>query len=245
VESLSVTYPTAFLAGLVSFLSPCVLPLVPSYIAFISGMTLEELEARDAAAARRTAAVHTLLFGLGFTLVFMSLGAAATQLGQSLNRALPWINRVGGALIVLFGLYLVGLVRIKAFERERRYELAAKPAGKLGSVLAGVVFGAGWTPCIGPVLATILLLAGLQDSVTRGVLLLGTYALGLAVPFFGAAWGFNSFLSGTAFARRWSGPLQKLAGTFLIIVGLLLVSGRFNALTATLAQMGQLITIEP
>jgi cytochrome c-type biogenesis protein len=245
VEGISVSYPTAFLAGLVSFLSPCVLPLVPSYIAFISGMTLEELEASDTRAARRSAALHTLLFGLGFTLVFMTLGAAATAFGQSLNRALPWINRVGGSLIVVFGLYLVGLIRIKAFDREARYHLSSKPSGKIGSLLAGIVFGAGWTPCIGPVLATILLLAGLQGSVMEGTLLLATYASGLAIPFFAAAWGFNAFLSGTAFARRWSGPLQKVAGTFLILIGLLLVSGRFNALTATLAQMGQLITIEP
>lgn len=239
-----VSFPLAFLAGLVSFLSPCVFPLVPSYLAVVSGLTFEELSEGEEAATR-TAVLASLTFVLGFALVFMSLGAAATAAGQALGRALPWIQRVGGVLVIVMGLHMLGAFRSLFLSRERRFHTAARPTGPLGALLAGIVFGAGWSPCIGPVLATILFMAGMEGSIGRGSLLLGTYALGLGVPFVAAALGLRRFLRSSQGLRRWSGPLQRVAGTFLVLVGLLLVTGRFAALTATLAQMGQLITLEP
>ena len=243
MDGFGVSLPLAFLAGLVSFLSPCVLPLVPSYIVFVSGMTLDELSADQGATARRSAALHALLFAAGFTLVFMTLGAAATTVGRTLNVLLPWISRIGGVLILAFGLYLLGVLRLPFLDREARVHLAERPAGRAGSFLAGVVFGAGWTPCIGPILATILLVASQGDSAGRGALLLATYGAGLALPFFVAATGFNWFLTGSRRARTWMQPLQRVAGTFMVIVGLLLVTGLFARVSSRLADMGQLITL--
>ena len=242
---ISVPLSTAFLAGVVSFLSPCVFPLVPSYVAYVTGMTLEELGASEARGARRAALVHSIMFVLGFTAVFMTLGATATAFGQAVGRWLPWINRVGGAIVILFGLYLLGWLRPRALESERRLQLSSKPAGLAGSVLTGVVFGAGWTPCIGPILATILLLASMQESAVRGSLLLGVYAFGLAIPFLAAALSINWFLAGSTKVRRWVGPLQKAAGAVLLLVGVLLVTGLFTLFSGRLAAMGQLITLEP
>ncbi len=243
--NISVSLPTAFLAGLVSFLSPCVFPLVPSYVAYVTGMTLDELGAADSRRARRAAVVHSALFVLGFTLVFMTLGATATALGRTLGQWLPWINRIGGVIVVVFGLYLVGWLQLRFLGAERRVRLSSKPAGMGGSVAAGVVFGAGWTPCIGPILATILLLASMEGTAWRGSLLLGVYALGLAIPFIVAAVSVNWFLAGSSRVRRWLGPLQKAAGFVLIAVGILLATGLFTSFSGRLAAMGQLITLEP
>lgn len=245
MDGFGVSLPLAFLAGLVSFASPCILPLVPSYIAFVSGMTLDELSSGSRAGARRTAAVHALLFAAGFTVVFMTLGAAATSAGQALNQVLPWLNRVGGVLIMLFGVYLLGAFRSVLLSRDLRVHLASRPAGRAGSFLAGVVFGAGWTPCIGPILATILLFASQESTAARGALLLLVYAAGLAVPFFMAAVGFNWFLASSAAARKWMLPLQRVAGTFLVLVGLLLITGWFTRVSSVLAGMGQWITLNP
>ena len=242
---ISVPVTTALLAGVVSFLSPCVFPLVPSYVAYVTGMTLDELGASGPGPARRAALVHAGMFALGFTAVFMSLGATATTFGQALARWLPWINRFGGAIVILFGLYLLGWIRWRALDAERRVQLSSKPAGLAGSALTGVVFGAGWTPCIGPILATILLLASMEESALRGSMLLGIYALGLAVPFLLAAYSVNWFLAGSDRVRRWIGPIQKVAGAVLVIVGVLLVTGLFTSFSGRLAAMGQLITLEP
>ena len=230
-DAASVSLGVAFLAGLASFLSPCVLPLVPSYVTFVTGMTLDDLTERQGAQVRRVAAVHAALFVLGFTIVFVSLGATATALGASVRRSLPLIQQAGGALIIAFGLYLAGVLRIPALMRERRVQLASKPAGRLGSVLVGMAFGAGWTPCVGPVLAGILVYAGMRTTVAKGMLLLGAYALGLGVPFFVAALALNWFLATTRVLRRWLRPIELLAGVLLVVVGLLLVSGRFTVLS--------------
>ncbi|MDH5588533.1 MAG: cytochrome c biogenesis protein CcdA, partial [Gemmatimonadota bacterium] len=203
---IQVSFPLAFAAGVVSFLSPCVLPVVPSYVAFISGLTLEELRDGSTTQARRSAVVHSAFFVLGFSMVFMTMGWAATSLGQALGGALPWINRAGGFILVVFGLYLAGVLPVPGLARELRVHLAEKPAGRLGSVLVGVAFGAGWTPCIGPILASILFYAGLETTRVQGTLLLGTYALGLGVPFLLASGAFNWFLAGTRKARAWMVP---------------------------------------
>lgn len=241
---VEISFALAFAAGVVSFLSPCILPVVPSYLAFVSGLTLGELADGSVAGARRAAVGHSVLFMLGFGVVFMTMGTAATALGATIGRWLPWLTRVGGAVIFLFGLHLVGVLPVPALLREGRLHLRSRPAGALGSVIVGVAFGAGWTPCIGPILGSILLYAGLETTMAHGTMLLGTYALGLGIPFVAAAAGLNWFLAGSARARGWMVPLQRAAGTVLLVIGLLMVSGRFASLTAFLAGMGQLINLD-
>lgn len=241
---MEITMGIAFLAGLVSFLSPCVLPIVPSYVTFVSGLTLDELRAADAQAARRQAVVHATLFISGFSVLFILLGAGASALGSTLRESLPLLQRIGGVVIILFGLHMLGILRASMLMRERRVQLQRKPAGKLGSVAAGVAFGAGWTPCIGPVLASILLYAGMDATMGEGMLLLAAYALGLGVPFFAAAVAFNWFLTGSRRVLRHVGTLEKAAGGLLVLVGVLLVTGQFAALTNFFAGFGQLINLE-
>lgn len=243
MNEVSVSLGVAFLAGVVSFLSPCVLPIVPSYVTFITGMTLDELTARGTAAARARAALHAALFVLGFTLVFVALGATATVFGAVLQRSLPLLQQIGGIVITLFGLYLVGVLRIPALMRDRRVHLASRPAGLAGSMLVGVAFGAGWTPCVGPVLASILLYAGTTATMGRGMLLLGAYGIGLGIPFFVAAVGLNWYIAGARRLTRWLRPVEIVAGTLLIAVGVLLFTGRFTALSAFLAGFGQLFNV--
>jgi cytochrome c-type biogenesis protein len=241
---VAVSFPLAFAAGLVSFLSPCVLPVVPSYMAFVSGLTLEELREGSAGEARRAAVFHSVLFVLGFTAVFMTLGWAATAAGQAFAQALPWLNRIGGVALIVFGLYLAGVLRIGALSREARIHLASRPTGFAGSFLVGVAFGAGWTPCIGPVLASILLYASLEASRTQGALLLATYAIGLGIPFVAASAMFNGFLASVHHVRRWMVPLGRVAGAVLALVGLLMVTGSYATIATFLAGMGQLVTLE-
>src|SRR6266436_6386354 len=183
------SFTLAFIAGLLSFLSPCVLPLVPSYVGFLTGLTLEELEIR-----RGTALVHALWFVTGFSLIFVALGATASALGVLLLQAQVWLARVGGVVVVLFGLYLLGVLRPGFLMRERKLQLARKPLGYLGSTFVGMTFGAAWTPCIGPILGAILTLAAAQASVAHGSVLLAVYSLGLAIPFVATAFLLDRFL---------------------------------------------------
>jgi cytochrome c-type biogenesis protein len=242
-DLVTVSLGVAFLAGLVSFLSPCVFPVVPSYVGFVTGMTLDELNEGGRAEARRQAAVHSALFVLGFSLVFIGLGASATVLGGTLRTSLPLLQQVGGVVIVAFGLYLLGVLKVPALMRERRVQLASKPAGRFGSVMVGVAFGAGWTPCVGPVLASVLLYAGFEETMLQGMLLLGAYALGLGIPFFVAAVALNWFLAGATRLRRWLVPLERAAGAMMVLVGVLLFTGEFARLTAFLAQLAPAIDI--
>lgn len=243
-DAPTVSLGVAFLAGLVSFLSPCVLPLVPSYVTFVTGLTLDELTTGGRAAARRQAALHASLFVLGFALVFVALGATATALGARLRHALPLLQQVGGVVVALFGLWMLGVLRLPALMRERRLHLATKPAGIAGSLLVGVAFGAGWTPCVGPVLASILLYAGLSATMGRGMLLLAAYALGLGLPFWLAAVGLNWYLAGARRLARWLRPIELAAGALLVLVGVLLFTGRFAFMSNMLAGLGQLFTVE-
>ena len=221
----------AFAAGLLSFLSPCVLPLVPSYIGFLTGMSLPEVSGR-----RRAALAHALLFVLGFSLVFILLGASATALGRALNYYQVWLQRVGGVLIIAFGLVCLGVIRVGALSQERRVLVERKPVGYLGSALVGMAFAAGWTPCIGPVLGGILGLAATSQDVTRGMLLLGVYSAGLAVPFLIAAVALESFLSWFQRFRRFLPWVMRVSGVLLIFVGLLMVTGEFTRLAGWLQQ---------
>lgn len=228
----SVSIFVAFVAGVLSFLSPCVLPLVPSYVSFITGLSLEELGTR-----RWTAVTHALLFITGFTLIFLALGATATQLGLFLNRYQVWLERFGGVLIILFGLYLLGAVRWGALQQERRVHLQNKPVGYLGSVLVGLAFGAGWTPCIGPILGSILMYTSARSSLGQGLLLLFAYSMGLAVPFLLAALAVERFLEWFKRFRRYIPLTTRIAGAVLVAVGLLLVSGYFSTLAEWLQRL--------
>lgn len=242
-DVVSVSYGLAFVAGLVSFLSPCVLPVVPSYVTFVTGMTIDELTSGGRHAARARAALHASVFVLGFGLVFVALGATATALGGTLRRALPLLQQIGGVVIAGFGLYLIGVLRLPVLLRARQINLASKPAGLAGSLLVGIAFGAGWTPCVGPVLASILLYAGLEATMTKGILLLVAYALGLGIPFFVAAVGLNWYLAGARRLHRWLRPIEITSGILMVAVGVLLFTGRFTALSNFLAGFGQLFNL--
>lgn len=241
---IQISFPLAFAAGVVSFLSPCVLPVAPSYLAFVTGLTLGEMSDRSFPSIRHTALIHSVLFVLGFSLVFMTMGVVATAAGATIARALPWLNRGGGGVMILLGLYIAGILRLPALARGVHVQLESRPAGAIGSLLVGIAFGAGWTPCIGPILASILLYTSLEATTTQGMMLLGTYALGLGIPFIAASVSFNWFLVGSRKARGWIGPLQQGAGVLLVVIGLLMVTGRFATMTAFLAGMGQLINLD-
>lgn len=225
----SVGLPLAFFAGVLSFLSPCVLPLIPSYVSFITGLSLE-----DAGARRWVAASHALFFMLGFTLIFVALGASATAVGGLLRYHRVWLERVGGALIVVFGLYLVGAFQWGVFARERRVHLNDKPVGYLGSALVGLAFGAGWSPCIGPILGAVLTYTSATATLGQGVALLLVYSLGLGLPFLIAALAIDRFIGWFQRYRRFIPLVNKVAGSVLVLVGVLLATGYFSLLATWL-----------
>ena len=231
-DTSTLGFAIAFTAGVLSFLSPCVLPLVPSYVTFVTGLSVENL-----ARARRLALLHSLLFVSGFTAIFVALGAGATALGVLLSTYREWIGRAGGVLLVVFGLILLGVIRVPALGRDTRIYLADKPVGYLGSVLVGIAFGAGWTPCIGPILGGILSMASATTDMSRGIGLLLAYSLGLAVPFVLAALAIDYFLIAFARLRRGLVWITRISGALLVVVGVMLATGWFTKLAAWLAAL--------
>ena len=231
-EPAALGLAVAFGAGLLSFLSPCVLPLVPSYLGFLTGMTFPELGTR-----RRTALIHALLFVVGFSLVFILLGASATALGRALGYYQVWLQRVGGILIVFFGLFCLGVFSIPRLVTEHRVQLDRKPVGYLGSALVGMAFAAGWTPCIGPVLGGILGLAASSRDVGRGMMLLAVYSAGLALPFLVAAVAVESFLAWFQRFRMFLPWVMRISGLLLILVGGVLLTGEFTRLAGWLQSL--------
>jgi cytochrome c-type biogenesis protein len=225
----------AFSAGVLSFLSPCVLPLVPSYVTFITGLSLDAASARlDRPGVRRTAVLHSLLFIAGFSLVFVALGASATAFGQFFREHQVAIRKVGGGLVVLLGLHLLGVLRLSFLHVERRLHLRDRPLGYLGTVLVGVAFAAGWTPCIGPILGTILTLAATAEGMGTGTLLLAVYALGLGLPFFLASVATSTFLTFSGRFRRFLRPVSIVAGALLVTVGILIFTNYLAVLSSLL-----------
>ena len=223
----------AFAAGVFSFLSPCVLPLIPSYLSFVSGVSLEEMRGAQAAARVRTRVLlNSVAFILGFSLVFVSLGASASFLGSLFLGYRDAFRLVGGFFVLLVGLYLVGAFKIAALERYLQFDLKDKPAGYLGSVLVGITFAVAWTPCVGPVLGAVLALAGASGEVGRGIFLLSSYAAGLGVPFFLSAMAVNSFLQFSQRFRRYIHAVHVLGGVLLIIAGILLITDYMTFLNA-------------
>lgn len=230
MESLSLGI--AFGAGLLSFLSPCVLPLIPSYVTFITGLSLEDLTR-----ARRAALLHGTLFVIGFSAIFLALGASASLVGQLLLQQRDIINRVGGVVVVVFGLYLLGVFDIGVLTRERRLHLANRPLGYAGSVFVGVAFGAGWTPCLGPILGSILIYTSSQADLGRGMALLSAYSAGLAVPFLAAALAVERFVVFLQKVRRYLVWVSRAAGVLMIGVGILMLTNYFTILASYLQSL--------
>jgi len=232
MTSESVGVLVAFSAGLFLVSLARVLPLFPSYVSFITGMSVADLTADLTAAARRRVLVHALAFVLGFSLVFVALGASFSAAGQFLLDYRDWIRRIGGALIVIFGLYIAGLLKIGLFARTQQWQLQEKPAGYLGSLLVGITFAVGWTPCVGPILGAILSLAGTAETVQRGIGLLVAYSAGLGVPFLISAAALGPFLAFFKRYRRFIPVVERAAGVVLIVVGVLVFTNYYVVLNS-------------
>ena len=224
----------AFVAGILSFLSPCVLPLVPGYVSLISGATVEDLQAGD----RRmlgTVMLHSLTFILGFSVVFIALGAVATGIGQFANEYHNVLAKVAGIIVIVFGLHLTGLLKIKALYADKRLHDVKGGSSALGSFAVGFAFAFGWTPCIGPILATILVFAGAQQTLFKGVLLLAIYSAGLAVPFLLTSLGVDRFLGLHTRFRRHLHTVEVISGVLLIAVGVLIFMNNLKLLSGYLS----------
>jgi cytochrome c-type biogenesis protein len=239
----NVTLLAAFGAGLLSFISPCVLPLIPGYLSYISGMSLDDMRGTGAvhgggtavavvapSEARRRVVISSLAFILGFSIVFVSLGASASVIGQFMMARLDILGKIAGAIIIIFGLHTMGILRIEWLYQEKRLQTTKKPAGFIGATLVGIAFAFGWTPCIGPILAGILAIAATQDTVGNGVRLLSAYSLGLAVPFFATALAINRFFAAFAKIRRHYHKIELASGALLIVIGVLIFTNRFTIL---------------
>lgn len=242
---LDVTYPGAFIAGLLSFLSPCVLPLVPPYLCFLGGVSIKQLEegaAVDKAATARIV-LSAVVFVAGFSTVFIAFGATASAVGQLVAQNMHIFSWIAGILIIVLGLHFIGVFRIGLFYREARFHVEKKPAGLIGAYVIGLAFAFGWTPCVGPVLAAILFVAGSDDSVMYGASLLATYAAGIGIPFIGAALFAPLFLKLMVRFRRHLVWVERIMGAALVLTGILFITGGINAIgnwmLMTFPQFGQ------
>lgn len=228
----SISYPAALIAGLLSFFSPCILPLIPAYFTFITGLSLEELTDAPTKQLRGRVIRATLSYVLGFSLVFILMGASASFVGVAIFKYRDWIRIIGGVLIMFFGIHMTGLIRFRTLEFERRLQVQKKPLHFMGTFLVGMAFGAGWSPCIGPLLGSILIVAGSQETVGHGIALLSVYAAGLAVPFLVLSLFVDSLLT---FIKKASWSIRYInvtAGVLLLILGLLLVTNKLNLISA-------------
>jgi cytochrome c-type biogenesis protein len=237
----NVTLLAAFGAGLLSFVSPCVLPLIPGYLSYISGLSLDEMRGTPTAAGggaavavaatpdtRRRIVLSSLAFILGFSIVFVSLGASASFIGQFLTSRLTLLGRIAGAIIIIFGLHTMGVLRIEWLYQEKRVQTTSRPVGFIGAGLVGIAFAFGWTPCLGPILAGILAIAAAQDTIGHGVRLLAAYSLGLGVPFLATALAINRFFVAFAKIRRHYHAIEVTSGALLVVIGVLIFTNRFT-----------------
>ncbi len=231
-----ISYPAAAFAGLLSFLSPCVLPLVPPYLTFIAGTTVEEIAAAGAKRARRDVALAAILFVLGFSTVFVALGATASVFGQFIRQYITILSAAAGIVIIAMGLHFLGVWRIAFLYREARVNVE-KPIGLWGAYVMGLAFAFGWTPCIGPILAAILALAGTEDTVARGALLLGVYSAGLGVPFLLAAFAIEPFMGFLQKFKKNFGIVEKVVGVLLVLTGIAFLTGWLQSFSFWLIEM--------
>jgi cytochrome c-type biogenesis protein len=235
VENISLL--AAFTAGVISFISPCVLPLIPGYLSFISGVSMEEMKAGDKKSeALKKVSLNTLLFVLGFSVVFTAMGASATFIGEFLLSKLSLFNKIAGAIIILLGLHIMGVFRIPFLNYEKRFHTKSKPLGPVGSFAVGLAFAFGWTPCIGPILGGILLLASNQGTVGKGVVLLASYSLGLGIPFLVTAVSFNTFLGVFGWVKKHFRTIEIISGLLLVTIGFLIFIGSFGYIAGLLNQ---------
>ena len=220
----------AFFAGLLTFLSPCVLPLIPAYISFITGVSIDELMSGGGEKSSVTGRIflEMALFISGFSLVFILLGASASYFGKFALSHLKLLRTIGGILVILFGFYVAGVFKISFFGYERKIHLKMKPTNILGSLIVGMVFALGWTPCAGPILATILTYAGTQETVREGVFLLSSYSFGLGIPFLVSGLAVNLFLRGFRKIKKYSRLISFVTGGLLILFGILILTGKFQ-----------------
>ncbi|QBR71771.1 cytochrome C biogenesis protein [Beijerinckiaceae bacterium] len=230
-----VTLPAAALAGLLSFLSPCVLPLVPPYLTFIAGTTIEEVATRREARARRDIFLASLLFILGFSTVFVGLGATASAFGQVLHEYFARLSLLAGVAIIVMGLHFLGVFKFALLYREARVDVQ-KPVGIWGAFVMGLAFGFGWTPCIGPILAAILAVAASQDTIGKGIALLAAYSSGLGLPFLLAALAIEPFIRVIKRFRPYFGALERVIGVLLVATGIAFLTGSVQDLSAWLLQ---------
>ena len=232
MHSQEVTFIGAFVAGLLSFLSPCVLPLIPSYITYITGLSFADLQAEHPShIIRQKSILHSLSFIFGFTVVFVLLGASATYIGLFLHHNATIIRKVGGVLLVVLGIHVTGLIPLKFLLGEKRVSIKHKPAGYAGSFLVGIAFAAGWTPCIGPILAAILAVAATEESVYQGIILLLFYSLGLGVPFFLSALAMHQFIVAFNRFKKYIRLFEIITGIFLMVIGVLIYTNWLSRLS--------------
>ena len=234
----NITYAVAFSAGLFSFISPCVLPLIPSYITYITGLSFHDLQVEHPThIVRRKTIFHSICFVLGFTAIFVLFGASATFAGSLLQRYSSVIRKIGGLLIVLFGIHTTGVVPFGFLLGEKRVTIRNKPAGYVGSFLVGLVFAAGWTPCIGPILAAILMIAANEKQLNQGILLLLIYSLGLGIPFILSSLALHHFLSLFNRFKRFIRIFELITGIFLVLVGIMIFFNWLSRLSSYASYM--------
>jgi cytochrome c-type biogenesis protein len=229
MDNVSVFY--AFAAGLVSFLSPCVLPLVPGYISIISGSSLDQLKAQEKDSSLfRTVFLNSIMFIIGFSITFVMLGATASWLGQLLLSHRDLFSKLAGLLLIVFGIHLTGIFKINLLYRDKRFHNVQKPRGLLGALVLGLAFAFGWTPCIGPILASIMAIATTKDTVTQGMFLLAVYSAGLGIPFLLTSLALNKFLSFYGRFKKHFHAVEIASGVLVIAVGVLILTGSLTRL---------------
>jgi len=226
-----ISYPLAFLSGIFSFLSPCVLPLIPSYVSFITGISFEELTGKvDKKKIRYLTITNSVAFIAGFSAVFVALGASSSAIGSLLFNYIDLIRIIGGILVIILGLFIAGFLKLDFLMKDKKLHIAGKPSGYIGTFFVGMTFAAGWSPCIGPILGTILLYAGSKGSAFYGLKLLAAYSLGLAVPFFLSALALNNFLSYSKKLIRYMRVIMIISGLILIVFGIMLLTNQIRNL---------------
>jgi len=238
VETSNVNILTALLFGFLSFISPCVLPIVPGYISFISGVSLDVMKNEsEKNKLRNQILLRTVFFILGFSIVFVALGASATAIGQFLLKQLSVISKIAGAIIIVFGLHMIGVFKIPFLNYEKRFQTEGKPLSFIGAFVVGLAFAFGWTPCIGPILAAILAIASQQDTIGKGIVLLSSYSLGLGIPFLITGISITVFYNFFNKLKKHMHKIEVVGGSLLVLVGILIFTNSLTILSGYLSKL--------
>lgn len=239
ISSTDFTGIVAFVSGILSFFSPCILPLVPSYLIFISGITYDDYKKLQSMKYRKIVLIHSLAFIVGFSFVFVALGVSSSALGKLLSNYQVYVMRIGGFVLIILGLYYLDVVKIPFLNREKVFHLQEKPVGLFGSFVIGVTFSLGWTPCVGPALSSILIIASTTENIWEGIYLLSLYSLGLAIPFLISALLFDQLFG---LLKKYSSIVKysmKILGALFIVIGVLFFSSYWSLVVG---KIGQLLT---